>query len=201
MMIQSLASGIKFGTDTYYCLKDAYIRGCTVKNVNRCGISLETVDGAVVENVTFERIDMTDVGAPVYVTVGDRNRLPRKEGIPERFGYIKGVTFRDLRFEKPYPFSYTKAIRENMVIGQNENQRIEDVVFENCHFELPGGAVEQPGCPKTIDKRYPEYDRHGLSAGSKFTIRYAKNVTIKNSDITLANPDVRPDVAYFDYED
>ena len=51
MMIQSLASGIKFGTDTYYCLKDANIRGCTVKNVNRCGISLETVDGAVVENV------------------------------------------------------------------------------------------------------------------------------------------------------
>lgn len=201
MMIQSLASGIKFGTDTYYCLKDAYIRGCTVKNVNRCGISLETVDGAVVENVTFERIDMTDVGAPVYVTVGDRNRLPRKEGIPERFGYIKGVTFRDLRFEKPYPFSYTKAIRENMVIGQNENQRIEDVVFENCHFELPGGATEQPGCPKTIDKRYPEYDRHGLSAGSKFTIRYAKNVVVKNSDITLDNPDVRPDIAYFDYEE
>ena len=201
MMIQSLASGIKFGTDTYYCLKDAYIRGCTVKNVNRCGISLETVDGAVVENVTFERIDMTDVGAPVYVTVGDRNRLPRKEGIPERFGYIKGVIFRDLRFEKPYPFSHTKTIRENMVIGQNEKQRIEDVVFENCHFELPGGATETPGCPRTIDKRYPEYDRHGLSAGSKFTIRFAKNVTVKNSDITLANPDVRPDIAYFDYED
>ena len=63
MMIQSLASGIKFGTDTYYCLKNAHISDCAIKNVNRCGISLETVDGAEVENVTFERIDMTDVGA------------------------------------------------------------------------------------------------------------------------------------------
>ena len=201
MMIQSLASGIKFGTDTYYCLKDANIRGCTVKNVNRCGISLETVDGAAVENVLFERIDMTDVGAPVYVTVGERNRLPRKEGIPTRWGYIKGVTFRDLRFEKPYPFSHRKFIRETLVIGQNENQRVEDVVFENCHFELPGGATEQFGCPKTINKGYPEYDRHGPSAGSQFTIRFAKNVVVKNSEITLANPDVRPDIAYFDYED
>lgn len=77
MMIQSLASGIKFGTDTYYCLKNAHITDCAIKNVNRCGISLETVDGAEVENVTFERIDMTDVGAPVYITVGARNRLPR----------------------------------------------------------------------------------------------------------------------------
>ncbi|MBQ7309667.1 MAG: hypothetical protein IJW87_05760 [Clostridia bacterium] len=201
MMIQSLASGIKFGTDTYYCLKDANIRGCTVKNVNRCGISLETVDGAEVENVLFERIDMTDVGAPVYITVGDRNRLPRKEGIPERFGYIKNVTFRDLRFEKPYPFSHTKTIREVMVVGQNENQRIEDVVFERCHFELPGGVQETPGCPRTIDKRYPEYDRHGMSAGSKFTVRYAKNFVVRDSEITLDKADARPDIAYFDYED
>lgn len=201
MMIQSLASGIKFGTDTYYCLKDANIRGCTVKNVNRCGVSLETVDGAEVENVLFERIDMTDVGAPVYITVGDRNRLPRKEGIPERFGYIKNVTFRDLRFEKPYPFSHTKTIREVMVVGQNENQRIEDVVFERCHFELPGGVQETPGCPKTIDKRYPEYDRHGMSAGSKFTVRYAKNFIVRDSEITLDKEDARPDIAYFDYEE
>ncbi len=207
MMIQSLASGIKFGTDTYYCLKNANIRGCTVKNVNRCGISLETVDGAEVENVLFERIDMTDVGAPVYITVGDRNRLPRKEGIPERFGYIKNVLFKDLRFEKAYPFSYTKNIRETMVVGQNENQRIEDVTFENCTFFLAGGFTEQDvteneiGCPKTIDKRYPEYDRHGLSAGSKFTVRYAKNFKVVNCDIQLANADVRPEIAYFDYED
>ena len=201
MMIQSLASGIKFGTDTYYCLKDAYIRGCTVKNVNRCGISLETVDGAEVENVVFERIDMTDVGAPVYITVGDRNRLPRKEGIPERFGYIKNVLFKDLRFEKPYPFSHTKFIRETMVVGQNENQRIEDVTFENCTFFLPGGWTETPGCPRTIDKRYPEYDSHGPSAGSKFTVRYAKNFKVVNCNITLDKEDARPEIAYFDYED
>ncbi|MBQ9748499.1 MAG: hypothetical protein IJV98_06910 [Clostridia bacterium] len=201
MMIQSLASGIKFGTDTYYCLKNAHIRGCTVKNVNRCGISLETVDGAEVEDVIFERIDMTDVGAPVYITVGDRNRLPRKEGIPERFGYIRNVLFKDLRFEKPYPFSHNQVVRETMVIGQNENQRIEDVTFENCTFFLPGGWSEQPDCPKTIDKRYPEYDRHGASAGSKFTVRYTKNFKVVNCDIHLASEDVRPEIAYFDYED
>lgn len=200
MMIQSLASGIKFGTDTYYCLKNANIRGCTVKNVNRCGISLETVDGAVVEDVLFERIDMTDVGAPVYVVVGDRNRLPRKEGIEERFGYIKNVTFRELRFEKPYPFSYTKDIREIMVVGQNEKQRIENVTFENCRFALPGGFGQTPGCPKTIDKFYPEYDRHGLSAGSAFTVRLAKNFLVQNCEITWDSADVRPEIAYFDYE-
>lgn len=201
MMIQSLASGIKFGTDTYYCLQDARIGGCTVKNVNRCGISLETVDGAAVENVLFERIDMTDVGAPVYITVGNRNRLPRKEGIEARVGYIRNVTFRELRFEKPYPFSFTKEIREVMAVGQNENQRIEDVVFERCKFVLPGGFSERPGCPGTIDQKYPEYDRHGLSAGSEFTVRYAKNFKVIDCDIVLEKDDVRPGIVYYDYEE
>lgn len=201
MMIQSLASGIKFGTDTYFCLKDTEICGCTVKNVNRCGISLETVDGAAVENVLFRRIDMTDVGAPAYLVVGNRNRLPRGEGFAERSGYMKNVTFRELRFEHPYPFSYTKDIREVMAVGQSERQRMENVTFEKCRFILPGGFDKVPGCPSVIDKKYPEYDRHGLSAGSMFTVRYAKNFRVTDCDITLEKPDARPDIAYFDYEE
>ena len=199
MMIQSLASGIKFGTDTYYCLKDAHIFDCTVKNVNRCGVSLETVDGALVENVSFERIDMIDVGAPVYVVVGARNRLPR--GVDTvRTSAMRGVTFRDLRFEKAYPFSYTKNIREVIVCGQSRDQTIEDITFERCHFELCGGFDEIPGAPLPIDARYPEYDRHGLSAGHAFTVRFAKNVNVRDCEILLEKPDARPMIAVFDAE-
>ena len=76
-----------------------------------------------------------------------------------------------------------------------------NVTFENCTFFLPGGWTETPGCPRTIDKRYPEYDRHGPSAGSKFTVRYAKNFKVINCDIQLAKEDARPEIAYFDYEE
>lgn len=200
MMVQSLASGIKFGTDTYYCLKNVHICDCSIKNVNRCGISLETVDGAEVDNVLFERIDMTDVGAPIYITVGARNRLPRGNP-PLRKSRIRNVIFRDIRFEKPYPFSYTKEIREIMVIGQNNGQRIEDVKFENMYLSLPGGMKDRPEMPVPIDAHYPEYDRHGSSAGYAFTIRYAKNITFDNCNVTLDMPDVRNEAEYFDYID
>ena len=104
MMLQSLASGFKFGTDTYYSLRDFTLRDCSRKNINRCGISLEAVDGAEIDNVLFERVDMVDVGAPAYVAVGCRNRVPHG-GAPERHAHIRSVTFRDLRFEAAYPFS------------------------------------------------------------------------------------------------
>ena len=197
MMIQSLASGIKFGTDTYYSLMHARFEDCTVKNVNRCGISLETVDGAFVGDVVFERIDMTDVGAPVYVTVGARNRLPRGTDTVRK-SRIDGVLFKDIRFENAYPFSYTKDIREVIACGQSDDQRLDNVTFENCFFALPGGFDTVPGKPAPIDAKYPEYDRHGLSAGYAFTVRYAKNFTVKDCKIVLEKPDVRPMAAYFD---
>lgn len=197
MMIQSLASGIKFGTDTYYCLENARISDCTIKNVNRCGISLETVDGAKVCNVVFERIDMIDVGAPVYVVVGARNRLPR--GIDTvRSSVIDGVTFCDLRFEDAYPFSYTKDVREVIVCGQSDEQRVKNVTFERCRFELCGGFETIPNKPAPIDAKYPEYDRHGLSAGHAFAVRFAENFVLRDCEIVLDKPDVRPMAAVFD---
>lgn len=198
MMIQSLASGIKFGTDTYYSLKDAHFRDCAIKNVNRCGVSLETVDGAEVDNVLFERLDMTDVGAPIYVTIGKRNRLPRGNQ-PVRWSSMKNVTFKDIRFEEPYPFSYEQEIRENMVIGQGPDQLIENLKFINFDLKLPGGVTKMPDPPVTIDDKYPEYDRHGLSSGYAFTIKYAKNIEFENLKVKLDAPDIRPEVAYFDF--
>lgn len=200
IMIQSLASGIKFGTDTYYSLKNTHVRDCYVKNVNRCGISLESVDGADIENVVFERISMTDVGAPVYITVGDRKRCPR-HGHPVRLGHMDGVLFNELRFELAYPFSHTKHVREVMAIGQYDHARIENVTFRNCYFVLPGGSEVIPEEPKTIDNRYPEYDRHGASVGHAFTVKYAKNFRVEDCEIVLEKPDVRPMIAYFDYEE
>ncbi|MBE6731865.1 MAG: hypothetical protein E7564_09270 [Ruminococcaceae bacterium] len=199
IVIQSLASGIKFGTDTYWSFKNAHIKELYIKNVNRCGISLESVDGAEVENIVFEKINMTDVGAPAYICVGDRKRLPRN-GHPPRLGYIKGVTFDSLRFERPYPFSFTKDIREVLVIGQYDHARVEDVTFKNCYFALPGGFNVIPPEPRRLDDGYPEYDKHGLSAGSVFTVKWAKNFKIENCEFTLEKKDYRPKIAYFEYK-
>lgn len=199
LLIQSLASGIKFGTDTYYSLKNARIRRCAVKNVNRCGISLETVDGAEISDVLFEEIDMTDVGAPVYVTVGERGRCPRN-GHPPRTSSIDGVTFRRLRFDHPYPFSFTRKIREVLVVGQSAGQPVRNVTFEDCDFALPGGFDRLPPPPVPIDRKYPEYDQHGLADGHAFAIRFAENITLSGCRVTLDAPDARPFAAYHDYK-
>ncbi len=195
LLIQSLASGIKFGTDSYYSLKDALIENCMIKNVNRCGISLESVDGADVENITFRDIHMTDVGAPVYICTGLRNRCPRN-GYPTRTSKINQVVFSQIRFENPYPFSYSKKIREILVIGQNASQSIHNVTFKDCQFQLPGGYNAIPAPPVPIGTKYPEYDQHGLSDGAAFSFRFANSIRVENCRVHLEQSDKRPLINY-----
>ena len=59
LVIQSLASAIKIGTDSYAKVENVTVQRCILKNVNRCGIAVETVDGAAIRNCIFEDIDLS----------------------------------------------------------------------------------------------------------------------------------------------
>lgn len=190
LVIQSLASGIKIGTDSYYGVEQVTVRRCILKNVNRCGIAVESVDGAHIRSLLFEDIDMTDCGGPMYLTIGHRAR--RADCFPARQGEMEDIHFRRIAYRKPYPFSRCRTVYESLIIGDSEANPIRHVCIEDCEITLPGGCDCQPDPPQPIGEKYPEYDRHGLSAGSAFSIRYAEDVQIRNCDIRLEKPDVRP---------
>lgn len=195
LMIQSLASGIKFGTDSYRSFCHMTVRRCICKNINRCGMSVETVDGAVIEDVHFDQIDVEDAGGALYLTIGRRGR--RTASLPERVaqGCLRGVSFCRIHYDNPYQFSHAPWIHECMVIGLDEEHLIENVEFRECVFRLPGGCKAQPRKPRTVGGGYPEYDKHGPSAGAAFTLMYTKNVQFHDCDFTLAEEDVRPLIA------
>lgn len=198
MMICSLASAVKFGTDTYYCLKNARFADCFIKNVNRCGVSLETADGAEISDVYFIRFDITDASAPAYIVTGKRNRLP-KGVTEERTSKMDGVVFSELNFRSPRTHGHPLPIYETMIVGQDDERSINNLKIENWNIEVMGGDAESSRpAPETIDDKYPEYDRHGLSAGYAFTLRYVKGIDMKNINITdMKNPDARPLAAFF----
>lgn len=193
LVIQSLASGIKIGTDTYCGVENALIRRCILKNVNRCGIAVETVDGASIRDLRFEDIDMTDCGGPLYLVVGHRGR--KNEAFPRRRGEMENLLFRRVAYRRPYPFSRCKTVYESLIVGDPQGNPIRHVTIEDCDFTLPGGFAEQPDAPQPIGDKYPEYDRHGLSSGAAFCIRWAEDVRIENCRIATEKPDVRPLIA------
>ena len=196
LVIQSLASAIKIGTDSYAKVENVTVRRCILKNVNRCGIAVETVDGAAIRNCTFEDIDMTDCGGPMYMTIGHRNR--KAPQLPVRVGSMAHIAFRRIGYRAPYLFSRCKTVYESLFIGDSAENKIRDVLVADCDLLLPGGCRHGVDAPQPIGEKYPEYDRHGLSSGAAFTLRFCEDVRFENNVIQTEKPDVRPLVMIHD---
>ena len=196
LIIQSLASAIKIGTDSYAKVENVTVRRCILKNVNRCGIAVETVDGAAIRNCTFEDIDMTDCGGPMYMTIGHRNR--KTPQFPVRVGSMAHIAFRRIGYRAPYLFSRCKTVYESLFIGDSAENKIRDVLVADCDLLLPGGCRHGVDAPQPIGEKYPEYDRHGLSSGAAFTLRFCEDVRFENNVIQTERPDVRPLVMIHD---
>ena len=197
LVIQSLASGIKFGTDSYHSLVNVRIDSCILKNINRCGVSLEAADGACIERVHLSHLDICDAGAPLYIVVGVRNRRP--DGIfPQRSGVIRDVLFEHVRYEKAYRYCHTRfPLHEMMIIGEDEAHGIHQLCFRHCDFTLPGGMMRLPPPPEPLRRRYPEYDQHGCSSGAAFTLLHVFGFTLEDCTVRLEQEDIRPVIAAF----
>ena len=197
LVIQSLASGIKFGTDSYHSLVNVRIDNCILKNINRCGVSLEAADGACIERVHLSHLDICDAGAPLYIVVGVRNRRP--DGIfPQRSGVIRDVLFEHVRYEKAYRYCHTRfPLHEMMIIGEDEAHGIHQLCFRHCDFTLPGGMIRLPPPPEPLRRRYPEYDQHGSSSGAAFTLLHVFGFTLEDCTVRLEQEDIRPVIAAF----
>ena len=117
-----------------------------------------------------------------------------------RTSKINGVTFADFNFRSPRTHGHPLPIYETMIVGQSDDQSIDNLTIENWNIEVMGGARESSRpAPTPIDDKYPEYDRHGLSAGYAFTLRFVKGIEMKNINVTdMKFSDARPLAAFFD---
>lgn len=87
-MFQSYCNGIKFGTDSQgpisnYLFEDIYMKG-----VGMSGIALESVDGSDMTELTFRRIEMTDVDNVMFAVIGNRMRVPSNEEDKEGYKHL-----------------------------------------------------------------------------------------------------------------
>ena len=96
--VKSRCNAIKFGTETNGGFEDIIIDGVKVRETRITGLSIESVDGAKIKNITVKNIRMTNVNAPIFIHVGKRMRGPEELSI----GSIENVTIENMLAEGPY---------------------------------------------------------------------------------------------------
>jgi len=201
--VRSSASAIKFGTASWGGFKNITIDNVRVYDTFRSAIAIESVDGGDIENVNVSRITAKNTGNAIFIRLGHR--------AGERVGTVKNISIKDMNVEIPFgrpDINYDLRGPEvdffhnpfPSSIAGIPGHYIEGVHLENIEITCPGRATKGMAyiplnrlnqVPEQIDK-YPEFSMFGELPSWGFYIRHAKDITLKNVRLKLAEPDYRP---------
>jgi polygalacturonase len=149
------------------------------------GYALESVDGALLEDITISNTTMRDLASgPLFLRLGARLRGPKDT---TKIGTLKRVLISNLE-------CYNAPMRQASILSGIPGSLIEDVKLSNVYVQTAGGGTAdmiQTVPTEQIDN-YPEPGRFGPTPSSGFFLRHMKNLEMSHVEIANAITDVRP---------
>jgi len=173
---------IKFGTESDGGFRNITISNCVFEGCQ--GLAMETVDGALLEDVTVTNISMRDIiSAPIFLRLGARMRAP--EGRP--VGTLKRVIISNIVVSN-------SVSRLGSIISGIPGHEIEDVKISNVIVQhIGGGTTEQAAIkPQEFENKYPEPGMFGTMPSHAFYVRHVKGIQFDNIEIITDKDDQRP---------
>jgi polygalacturonase len=177
-----LTGRIKCGTESNGGFRNIAVSNCVF---DRCqGLALETVDGAILEDISITNITMRDVSScPIFIRLGRRMRGPATLAI----GVLRRVNVSNL------VVSGSASKLCSMILGIPDHV-IEDVKISNVFIQHHGGGTADDAAfvPAEDEDVYPEPRRFLRMPANGFFIRHVKNVELRDVEIQSLTPDARP---------
>jgi polygalacturonase len=172
---------IKMGTESNGGFKNITISNCVFESCH--GFALESVDGAIVEDITFSNVTMRDVSAPFFLRLGARLRGPKPQTV---VGSMKRIVISNL-------ISSGAAQLPSMIAGLPDHP-IEDLKISDVYLQQVGGAGAEMAAlqPAEGADKYPEPTMFGDLPATGLYARHVRNLELTNVEVATQSPDARP---------
>jgi polygalacturonase len=173
---------IKLGTESNGGFRNITISNCVIDDCR--GIALETVDGALLEDISISNITMRDItDVPLFLRLGSRMRGP--EGIP--IGELRRVHISDIVVSHC-------ASHQACIITGIPGHYIQDVKLNNIFILHEGGGTREDALvqPPEMENVYPDPNRFGGMPAHGFFIRHVKGIDMRDVEVHYVKEDQRP---------
>ena len=173
---------IKFGTESNGGFKNIAISNCVFDFCR--GLALETVDGALLEDVTISNITMRDiVNAPIFIRLGGRMRGPDSIAV----GQCRRIIIQNV-------IAWNVDAKYGAIISGLPGHDIEDLQLSNIRFYYKGEGPKDSinRVVPEFEKEYPEPSRWGIMPSYGFFIRHVKNLKMHDVQISYLKEEPRP---------
>ena len=216
-LVSSHCNAVKLGTETNGGFRNINISGIVVKPssdqrekffgqwIGSSAISLEIVDGGVLENVNISDFTVEGTESPIFIRLGNRGRGYLSSGanmesiVPiDHVGCIDGVHLDNIQIRH--------AGSMGCSITGLPDYPVRNVSISNVSIHHQGGvsADEMDEIFESVknekEKDYPEATMWGNLPAKGFFVRHARNVWFSNIEVTTEQPDARPDFVEIDSE-
>lgn len=174
---------IKFGTESNGSFKNITVSNCVFDGCQ--GFALETVDGALLEDVTITNITMRDiVTAPIFMRLGSRLRGPAPQ---TKTGALRRVIISNV-------VCSNAASNFGCIISGVPGNAIEDVKLHHIFIQHRGGGTKAQAAiaPPENEGKYPEPNMFGSMPSQGFYLRHVKNIELSDIEISAMTDDARP---------
>jgi len=173
---------IKCGTESNGGFKNITISNCVFEKCQ--GLAIETVDGALAEDISITNITMRDIAnCPIFLRLGSRMRGPA--GVP--VGKLRRVNISDIVVSNT-------AARYASIISGIPDHNVEDVRVSNITVLHPGGGTREDAAlvPPEKENAYPEPTMFGSMPAYGFYIRHTARIELNHIDVRYEKEDLRP---------
>jgi polygalacturonase len=178
-----LTSGrIKLGTESTGGYRNIAVSNCVFDCCN--GLAIESVDGAVLEDVIVDNLVMRDATyAPIFVRLGDRRRAPPSAPM---------AVLRRVSISNVDCFALDK--RYCSLITGVPGGIIEDISVSDVRFVYPGGGTAEDAArkPEEFPDKYPDPDMFGVLPAWGFYMRHVRRAMLHNIEVATLKADARP---------
>jgi polygalacturonase len=178
---------IKLGTESNGGFRNFSISNCVFEGCQ--GLALETVDGALLEDITVTNITMRDIiSCPIFLRLGARLRGANGQddhsipvGTLQRV-LISGVT------------CYNSAAKFGSNITGIPGYTVKDVKISDVFVQHVGGGTEADAkiVVSEYENKYPEPGMLGTLPAHGFYFRHVDRLEMSHVEVQPTSPDARP---------
>lgn len=207
-VVSSFCNGIKAGTESTGGFKNISISNCVIKpsrardrlfgdSIGITGISLEIVDGGIMDGVSISNISIHGTECPLYIRLGNRGRKHTSDAPQPPVGRMRNIVINNI-------VAYNTGNYSSSITGI-PGHYIQNVSLSNIQFFNKGGIKKgdvQDDFRKIKEdiKGYPQPTVWKELPSSGLFIRHAKNIQVRGLMLGSENPDARTPVIGVDVE-
>ena len=196
----SFCNAIKCGTESTGGFRNITISDCIVKpSVSKqppvygiaggmTGVSLEIVDGGVMEGINVNNILIEGTACPLYVRLGNRARKHREDAPAPPKGKMRNIQLSNIQAYNTG--NYTSSIT-GVPGAMIENISLHNIQLVNKGDVRAGGYLPSADKVKEDEKGYPQPTVWKNLPSSGFFIRHVKNITLSDINLSSSSPDPR----------